>query len=42
LIEDGQARTGEMLDFPLENGRMMRAQICDPVFLDPDGERQNV
>ncbi|MEM1159989.1 MAG: sarcosine oxidase subunit alpha family protein [Pseudomonadota bacterium] len=41
LVEDGLSRKGEWLDFP--NGdEVIRAQIVDPVFYDPKGEKQNV
>jgi sarcosine oxidase subunit alpha len=40
LIERGASRRGETLSFPLA-GRTVRATIVDPVFLDPEGTRQN-
>jgi sarcosine oxidase subunit alpha len=42
LIEGGAGRMGETLSFPLEGGKVMKATICDPVFLDKEGARQNV
>ena len=42
LIERGSTRSGETLSFPLPGGRSMRARVVDPVFLDPQNERQNV
>ncbi len=42
LIEDGLSRRGEWLDFPVEQGQVIKAQIVDPVFYDPKGEKQNV
>ncbi|MEM7176364.1 MAG: sarcosine oxidase subunit alpha family protein [Pseudomonadota bacterium] len=42
LIEGGAGRMGEVLSFPLEGDRMVKATICDPVFLDKEGARQNV
>jgi sarcosine oxidase subunit alpha len=42
LIEGGAARLGQVLDFPLEGGKVIRATVCDPVFLDKEGSRQNV
>jgi sarcosine oxidase subunit alpha len=39
LIEDGRARMGEVLDFPLGGEAPLRATIVDPVFLDPEGSR---
>ena len=42
LIEDGLSRDGEVLSFPVGDGKVMKATICDPVFYDPNGEKQNV
>ncbi|MEM0990292.1 MAG: sarcosine oxidase subunit alpha family protein [Pseudomonadota bacterium] len=42
LVEDGLSRRGEWLDFPVDKDAVMRAQIVDPVFYDPKGEKQNV
>ncbi len=39
LVEDGLSRMGEWLQFPVEGGKVMRAQIVDPVFYDKAGER---
>ncbi len=41
LIENGRARMGETLSFPLE-GKVVRAKIVDPVFYDKEGAKQNV
>ncbi|PZQ49361.1 MAG: sarcosine oxidase subunit alpha family protein [Rhodovulum sulfidophilum] len=41
LIERGGERMGQVLDFPLEGGKVLRATVCDPVFLDKEGSRQN-
>ncbi|MEM7189258.1 MAG: glycine cleavage T C-terminal barrel domain-containing protein, partial [Pseudomonadota bacterium] len=41
LIEDGLSRRGEWLDFPVGDD-VIRAEIVDPVFYDPKGEKQNV
>ena len=41
LIAGGSRRTGETLSFPLED-RTIRAQVVEPVFLDPEGARQDV
>ncbi|MEO0819867.1 MAG: glycine cleavage T C-terminal barrel domain-containing protein, partial [Pseudomonadota bacterium] len=41
LIDDGASRMGEVLSFPLEGGKVMRAEVCDPVFYDREGEKQN-
>jgi sarcosine oxidase subunit alpha len=41
LIQNGRSRMGETLSFPLEGGRVVKATICDPVFYDKEGARQN-
>ena len=41
LIENGRARMGETLSFPLE-GKTVRTKIVSPVFYDPEGTRQYV
>ncbi len=42
LIENGLQRTGETLRFSVSADRTIAATITDPVFLDPEGSRQNV
>jgi len=42
LVRHGPQRMGEVLDFPTEGGKVVQARICDPVFYDKDGEKQNV
>ncbi|QHQ34459.1 sarcosine oxidase subunit alpha family protein [Algicella marina] len=42
LIKGGSDRMGEVLDFPVEGDRVIKARVVDPVFLDKEGERQNV
>jgi sarcosine oxidase subunit alpha len=42
LIENGRARMGEVLSFPVEDKKVIKATIVDPVFYDKEGERQNV
>jgi sarcosine oxidase subunit alpha len=42
LIEGGADRIGETLSFPLAGGKVMKATVVDPVFLDKEGARQNV
>jgi sarcosine oxidase, subunit alpha len=42
LVKYGPDRMGEVLDFPVDNGRIVKARIVDPVFYDKDGEKQNV
>lgn len=39
VIKDGHARMGESVYFPLADGRVLEATLCDPVFLDAEGER---
>jgi sarcosine oxidase, subunit alpha len=41
LIENGRARMGETLSFPLEGGKVVKAKIVDQVFYDKDGARMN-
>ncbi len=42
LIKGGADRMGETLSFQVDKDRTIRAKVVDPVFLDKDGERQNV
>ncbi|MEM6973654.1 MAG: sarcosine oxidase subunit alpha family protein [Pseudomonadota bacterium] len=41
LIEDGAAlrEEGATLSFPVEEGKVIKAVVCDPVFYDREGER---
>ena len=41
LIESGHARMGEVISFPLEGGKVMKAKITGTVFYDKDGGRIN-
>jgi sarcosine oxidase, subunit alpha len=41
LIENGRARMGETIAFPLEGGKVIRAKISDFVFYDKEGARLN-
>ncbi len=41
LVKGGRKRMGEMVEIPLTGGRTIRAVIANPVFLDPEGARQN-
>ena len=41
LIENGHARMGEVISFPLEGGKVMKAKITSTVFYDKDGGRIN-
>jgi sarcosine oxidase subunit alpha len=42
LVLHGPDRMGEVIDFPTIGGAVMKAKIVDPVFFDPEGEKQNV
>lgn len=42
VIRNGHNREGDIVYYPLENGRVVEAEICGTIFLDPKGERQNV
>ncbi len=42
LIKGGNKRMGQTLSFPLGGDKVIKAKVVDPVFLDKDGERQNV
>jgi sarcosine oxidase subunit alpha len=41
LIDDGRAKLGATLSFPLED-RVVSAKVVEPVFYDREGARQNV
>jgi sarcosine oxidase subunit alpha len=42
FVKGGLKRMGQSVYYPLADGRMVEAEICSSVFLDPKGERQNV
>ncbi len=42
LVLNGPDRMGEVITFPKVDGTEVQARICDPVFYDKDGEKQNV
>jgi sarcosine oxidase, subunit alpha len=42
FIIDGHNKMGDKVFYPLVDGRVIEAEICSPVFFDPQGERQNV
>ena len=42
LMVDGLRRIGETVFFPLADGQIIEAQICDRRWLDPDGLQQQV
>ena len=39
LIENGRARMGDVISFPLDGGKVMKATITDTVFYDKEGGR---
>ena len=41
VVKGGRARMGGTVYAPLLDGRTVNATICDPLFYDPKGERQN-
>lgn len=41
LVHRGPERMGEVIDFMGEDGKLVSARICDPVFFDAAGEKQN-
>ena len=41
LILHGPDRMGEVVTFPGTDGTVYKARIVDPVFYDPEGEKQN-
>lgn len=42
FVKGGLDKMGERVFYPLVDGRVVEAEICSPVFLDPKGERQHV
>ena len=42
FVKGGLDKMGEKVFYPLADGRVVEAEICSPIFLDPKGERQNV
>jgi sarcosine oxidase subunit alpha len=42
LVKGGAKRHGEEVQVPLADGRVLRATIAPPVFVDAEGARQNV
>jgi sarcosine oxidase subunit alpha len=41
LVKDGRKRMGDKVEVPLVGGRVLRATIAEPIFLDKEGARQN-
>ena len=42
FVKGGHGRMGESVYYPLADGRVIEAEVCSTVFLDPEGDRQNV
>jgi sarcosine oxidase subunit alpha len=42
LVRHGPDRMGEVIEFPVDNGRVVKARIVDQVFYDKEGAKQNV
>jgi len=42
LVQNGRYRVGEKVQVSLPNGGTVTARIANPIFLDPEGARQNV
>ena len=42
LLLHGPDRMGEVVDFPKVDGVVVQARVVNPVFFDPEGEKQNV
>ncbi|MFZ1725164.1 MAG: glycine cleavage T C-terminal barrel domain-containing protein, partial [Albidovulum sp.] len=42
LVKYGPDRMGEVIDFPVDDGKVVKARIVDQVFFDKEGEKQNV
>ena len=41
LVRRGPDRMGEVIDFPVGEGKVVKARIVDPVFYDKEGSRAN-
>jgi sarcosine oxidase subunit alpha len=42
MVKGGHSKMGDKVYAPLADGRVLVAEICDSVFYDPKGDRQNV
>ena len=42
FVKGGHQRMGQSVFYPLADGRIIEAEICSPIFYDPEGERQYV
>ncbi|MFV0386134.1 FAD-dependent oxidoreductase, partial [Paracoccus sp. (in: a-proteobacteria)] len=41
LVRHGPERMGQVLEFPMPSGEVLRGRICEPVFYDKEGSRLN-
>ena len=41
LVKNGRERLGQTIQVPLIDGRVIKATICETVFIDPEGKRQH-
>lgn len=42
LIEGGLDRLGDLIDLSVADSEIIKAKVVDPVFYDPEGDKQNV
>jgi sarcosine oxidase subunit alpha len=42
LVKHGPDRMGEVIELPVDDGKIIKARIVDQVFYDKEGEQQNV
>lgn len=42
LVKSGRERHGQSVYLPLSDGRVVAAQVTEPLFYDPEGKRQHV
>ena len=41
MVKGGRGRVGETVYCPLADGRTLAAEIVNPVFYDPEGDRNH-
>ena len=41
LVRHGPSRMGQVLEFPMPSGEVMKGRIVEPVFYDKEGSRLN-
>ncbi|SET60440.1 sarcosine oxidase subunit alpha family protein [Paracoccus homiensis] len=41
LVRHGTERMGQVIEFPMPSGEVLKGRICDPVFYDKEGARLN-